>query len=107
MTRLKPIRLSPKAMDAPSVLTVVITEYEIHLGTTREGESFEEDRIYFRYDNLPMFTRLNQSSMMVLSHKGFDLTAEGLAKELVGQKIQLTLQEGEMPWYLITRVYKK
>ncbi len=106
-SRLKPIRLSPKAIDAPETLTVTILEYELFKGSTRDGDSYEEDRVYFIHSDTPMFTRLNNLSIMKLAHSGIDCTEKGLTQGLVGLKVKFELQKnGKLPFYLLKRVYK-
>lgn len=104
--RLRAQKVKSTGLGAPLKVTVIVEKYEYFEGTTREGEHYDELRVFFTEKNIPKYIHLNQTSLQTLATKGFGVTDAELAKELPGCKLFFELQKpkGSYNYYKLMKV---
>ena len=111
MTRIKAIKLKSTEIGAPKKFVAKnIERYQLFQSTNQKGESYEEDRIYFEYDNLPHFVSLNNKSLIWLAKHGVDVSLNGLeGGALNGANIHFVLvdDQGAWPFYMPEKLVLK
>ena len=110
MSRIKAIKIKSTALDAPlKFVARNIERYQLYQSTNDKGEAFEEDRIYFEYDNLPHFLSLNNMTLIWLAKRGIDVSLNGLTSgSLNGYSIHFEIikDRGSYPYYSPVRLVK-
>jgi len=110
MSRIQAIKVKSTDIDAPSKFVAKnIERYQLFQSTSENGESYEEDRIYFQLHGIPHFLSMNNKTLIYLAQHGIDVGLEALtAGSLNGCTISFKIvkDQGPYPHYVPERLVK-
>lgn len=100
MSRIQAIKIKPTDLTAKAkVVAKNIERYQLFQSTNKDGEAYEEDRIYFIHDGLPHYMSMNNKTLIFLAQHGISVKLEDLiAGSLNGCTIYFKIVKNQGPY---------